>query len=564
MIRPALDPHVACCVLTLLLCSGCYLSHTRPCDLRATGAVSAQSPYSRAEYDAGPWPDRPSAGPIAGSVYYPAHSDSAPRGQYVSSPTPRLAGGQCLHPIVFIAHGRTVAPPTSYRGYEYLQGELARRGIIAVSVRLDVADSEHLGDEAWARRMLASVEYFRGLAGTSDSMYFQAIDFSRMGLMGHSRGGDAVHELVPMLPPGDRVRAVVLLATSGGSTLPRWRNFDGIASLTILPAAEGAGSGYSPIVPWPGAPGYPDLPSATAYDLLDEQPFKAQLYVHHANHNFWNRLWTNRDTPPDDTLVFSRRHHELIFGAYGGAFFNFFLNQWAPSASALQQRAALRSDTGDMSYLNGWAKPTLYRPADPSAGVYGETRVNPADLQLSWASTHSLVVDDFESTGSDRNALGGVITSSGLALVEDSPVADAGGGTRLLVSQLACDPVVSPCTGSLRSELPAAQRDLSDRDSVLIRVAEPISGHDATLPSRAVAFELGLESDGRTVWVHSDTIGGISRPFVRGDRAQRFVLSTLRFPLARFPVARTNVVAIHLRPQTETGRSVVFDDLALE
>lgn len=522
--------------------------------------------YTEQRYDAGPWVPHPSSGNIAGSVYFPVRSSVTVQGPvYIAEPNPVIAGQGRL-PLVLLVHGFTDAPPASYLGYTDLQESLAANGMIAVAPRMDVLDHQVLGDDDWANRLLATIQYLYAQSLAPGSVYFQRIDFGRIGLMGHSRGGAAITRLAAQLSGVFKVRAVLMLATDSN---PPW--ISDVPVLSILPAAEGIGSGgYDPFTAYPGAPGYPDLPAARRYDEMRPTPFKVQLCVHKANHSYWNRVWTTPEGAPTPNDVLQYRHLVLILRSYGTAFFGTFLRDWVPDATDESKRDYLRRDDGPMAYLNGHKKPWLHRNADPYGGSYPETSVDPSLLQLSWLSQYTLVVDNHEGAeGISQNSLGGPITSSGLTLQEDNPLTGYAGHTRMLIAdQQACnDPVVTPCTGFVRSELPATYRNLQARRAINVRAAEIYNS--GPLPDRPLAFELGLETaSGQVVWVSSADVGGVPRPYLRQDRAQRFLLTTLRFNLDCFgdPVHSNlqEITAILLRPQNPTGRAIAFDDLSVE
>jgi hypothetical protein len=554
-------------LLTAVLSIGCGPA---PCPTVAVDGNPGDSylfAYTEQRYDAGPWELHPSSGHVAGSVYFPVQTTFSVEGPtFVSTPNPVMGGSGPL-PLVLLVHGHTLAPAASYLGYSYLQAALAANGMIAVSPRMDVLDNQILGDDEWADRILRTVQYFLAQNATPGSVFFQRIDFGRVGLMGHSRGGGAISKLPGLLPAGVTVGAVLMLATDA---TPPW--IAGVPVLSILPAAEGIGGGeYDPFTPYPGAPGYPDLPAARSYDQRAAVPFKVQLYVDNANHSRWNRAWTESEGAPTPSAVMGRPNHELILRAYGTAFFKAFLREWALLTTDHARRGFLRQSDGAMGYLNGRQKPRLHRNADPTGGSFPEVNVDPNLLHLSWLSQYSLVVDDHEGgEGIVRNRLGGAITSDGLTLDESQVSSGDGyaGATRMLFAdQVSCDPLVVPCSGYLRSELPPAHRDVSARASVTVRVGEVYRWSDP-LPAAPLAFDLGLETgSGQVQWVPSSVAGGVPRPYLRGDRAQRFVLTTLRFYLRCFDEIYgqlDDIVAIRLRPQNLTGRRIAFDDLVLE
>ena len=79
----------------------------------------------------------------------------------------------------------------------------------------------------------------------------------------------------------------------------------GYAFMTILPAADGDVRRND---------------GAKYYDRAQPAGYKSQVYVHHANHNFFNRQWLNDDTLGGLPLM-PRTDHERVLSAYGCAFY---------------------------------------------------------------------------------------------------------------------------------------------------------------------------------------------------------------------------------------------------
>lgn len=510
-------------------------------------------------------------GDIEGSVWYPAKVSGSVTG-FVYTTNTEFAATPGPVPIVFIMQGRLASNAYGYLGYSSLQAALAQAGIIAVSVRMDLVDQGLAGtiqnETDWAKRLLANMYYFGQENGTSGSVFKDKIDFTRIGLIGHSHGGLAVMKAPDLIDSAFaasdndwQVKALMTLGTNYLSPYPP----AGIPFMTILPANEGGYTGYSPPFPT-GAPGFPEVPGARLYDQVEPAPFKALLYVHGADHQSFNRKFPSDGRP--DTL--GRREHEMILRAYGSAFFQAFLLD-LPSTG---QEAFLKRSSGPMAYLNGKRYPHLFMAASPSTGQYGDINVDVSNLVQSWKSQFSLTIEDHEDGSPTSNTQGGAVSSVGLDIeeTEGSAGESYAGETRLvLASQLSCTPSTEgSCTGYLRSELPARLADLSGRSAILVRVAEVIKSTDVATPT-GVALEVGLESaSGEVSYVPADRMPAVPRPYFRNDPAtQRWVMTTLRIPLHCFsPVFRgmflQNIRAIRLRPLAETGRKMAFDDLQLE
>src|SRR5262249_22871632 len=231
--------------------------------------------------------------PVSGSVFYPA--DSAGAGTAFAS---TLTTGA---PLVVFAHGNhaTFRHPTdrfrescgpgsgfvplqNHRGYDYLQRLLAGMGMVAVSVDANITSCTGLSATNIQERgalLLAAIQHFLDLHNGTSSRFAGKLDLAKIGLFGHSRGGEAVLVAAETLPTiaslsSARVLGVLSLApTDAGATSGRPNGF---AYLAILPAADGD------VI---------DNDGAKFFDQATPSPFRSQIYVHSANHNFFNRNW---------------------------------------------------------------------------------------------------------------------------------------------------------------------------------------------------------------------------------------------------------------------------------
>jgi hypothetical protein len=319
-------------------------------------------PVGTSSYDAGPITVTSGhTQEIAGTVYYPADADG-PQMPF----NERLANLGRV-PIAVLVHGRH-GGTMSHLGYDYLQQQLAQMGIIAVSVDCNASDqwggwADNIRDRA--DLVIASIAHIQSLDAGGDPIFGQRVDFSRLALMGHSRGGDAV-VLVPEIIglAGVVIQGVISLGpiNSGAST----GHPKGHAFMAILPASDGD------VV---------DNNGAQFYDAADPAPFKCQLYVHHANHNYFNRQWLNDDTN-GGLPIMARSDHERILSTYGCAFFRAVL---------------LGHDT--TGYLKGTVRPP---------GVIT------SNVHLSFKKGKQLTIDDHEDgNGIGKNSMHAATTQSG-------------------------------------------------------------------------------------------------------------------------------------------------------
>lgn len=479
---------------------------------------------------------------LIGVVYYPAVDDG--EGQ----PFHEGLAGLGRIPIVFIAHGNHYIfynpadrsqescgdpggwlPIPNHMGYTYFQQALARMGIASLSINMSETNCNgggFLNIEDRADLLLAHVDLAKQFDAGASAVLENRLDFDRAALLGHSRGGEAVILAANQASASVEIefKAVISLAPTdfglwslGTSLIPENYPF-----MTILPAGDGD--------VWSND-------GAKFYDTQKPSPFKSQLYVDNANHNYFNREWPFNEGVPAGQIM-TRAQHERILSAYSCALFRAFLLQH-----------------GTLGYLT-------YRQLP--AGVLHQ-RVH---LSFEWAD--QITVDDHEQNNTiNVNSLG-LPTSqiNGLhadeydfsqnLLPQPSFNNTFFGNTIGMVVE--CEEV----NGIFRSEL----RDLALRDpyEIWIRAAEVSDGQ--SVPSGSTGFELGLEDvEGTVVWIDSDKVGGLPRPYDRPGQIKT-MLTTLRFPGACFAEQNEKFIvnrlrAILVRCNRPDRRPLAFDVLQI-
>ncbi|WP_143753536.1 hypothetical protein [Caballeronia arationis] len=448
---------------------------------------------------------------VRGNAFYPAEDDGS------GQPFNKRRAKRGPVPLIFMAHGNHSPEDPSYLGYDYFQNALAKMGFVAISVDCN----ELNGNASGAGNILdradlinASIAHFQALNGT-DPLLKKKLDFSKLGLMGHSRGGEAV-VIAPARaskPANAVVLAVLSLApTDWGATSgpPTGYEFQ-----TLLPAADGDVQNND---------------GAKYYDRCLPPAFKSQLYVHNACHNFFNRqrlLNDNGGALP----TMPRSDHERVLLIYGCAFFRRVL-----------------AGHGTVGFLTGNEQP----PAAPTTLVH---------LSFQWVK--SLTVDGQQQNNwIPMNNLSQPTSQSGLAAGEYGLSQSAANRYNNSFYGDSVGMVAKPrkTNGIFRSQLPA-KTTLTDQE-VWIRVADVFDG---SFPTAATGFELGLEFSGGTIqWVDSDDVGGVPLPFDRGSMTKSMP-STLRFPVRCFALGRRDksVRAILLRLNRKNVRALAFEDLQI-
>lgn len=466
-------------------------------------------PVGHADYDGGTTSIGGQTLHVRGTVYYPAQDDGA------NAPFHKRRGQRGPVPLVFMAHGNHAPADPSHLGYDYFQQALARMGFVAVSVDCNELNGWTGGPGNITDRadlLNASIAHFQTLNATGQ-VFAGVLDFDKVGLMGHSRGGEAVVIAPSRLsrPRAANIRCVLSLApTDWGATQGA---LEGCEFLTLLPAADGDVF---------------ENDGAKYYDRCRPPTFKSQLYVHNACHNFFNRRWLENDNG-GNLPTMDRSAHERVLLTYGCAFF----------------RAVLAGhDT--LGFLVGTELP----PATLTFLVH---------LSFKWSA--GLTVDDHEQGNTlAKNSLGQPTTQSGLLAGEyrfNQATATQYNGSFYGDSMgMVAEPGAAP--GTFRSQLEPPVT-LSGKE-LWIRVADVFI---KDMPPARTGFQLGIElTDGTLEWVDSDAVGGVPLPF---DTVflTKSMLSTLRFPIRCFGSSKILRVAraIQLRLNRENARPLAFDDL---
>lgn len=456
---------------------------------------------------------------VRGSIYYPAEDDG------VDQPFNTRLAALGRVPLVVCVHGAHGAGTPSYQGYDYFQYRLARMGFVAVSV--DERQTDLSADWAgWTQNIvrraelaISSIAFLQQLEA-SGPIFQGTIDFTRTGLMGHSRGGDCVIAVTERIGlPGVAIRAVLSLApVNSGANSGRPR---GYPFMTFLPAADGD---------------VRDNNGAQFYDQAEAAPVKTQLYIHHANHNYFNRQWLNDDTS-GGLPIMSRPDHEAVLLTYGCAFFRF----------------ALRGD-GTFGFLDHSLLP---------AGVQNQ------HVYLAFDVADPRTVDNYEGHPISIDNEGQTTSQLGGLVAEVFPFGQVSGAFNpsFFGNTTGNVSIAKDVAGDFREPL-ASPADLSAAE-VRVRAAEVYEEPD--IPPDATGFRVGIEDgNGAIAWVDVDDVGGLPRPFDRRayDTKTKTMPSTFRFPGRCFSDAEPNlrigdIHAIHLGLNRARGRPIAFDDLEI-
>src|SRR5678816_3188020 len=257
-------------------------------------------PVTREEYNFGDTAFQPSdfPGPVEllASIHYPTN----------------LAGGP--FPVILFLHGRHATcfsggggqflqwpctngsqPIPSYKGYDYVSNVLASHGYVVVSVSAhgvngvvnDVFDLGALARAELMQKHLDLLNTFNTTGGAPFGTKFVGkFDLTRVGTMGHSRGGEGVvrhYVLNNSLGAPYGIKAVFPLAPTDFN-----RDVVNNAALNVLlPYCDGD------VADLQGVHFYDDA----RYNVAGDTAPKHYELVMGANHNFYNTIWSPGSSP---------------------------------------------------------------------------------------------------------------------------------------------------------------------------------------------------------------------------------------------------------------------------
>ncbi len=220
-------------------------------------------------------------------------------------------------PLVLAVHGNHAMSDFSDPGYAYLGEHLASRGMIFVSVDenflngfwLDDGQFNELPQRAWL--LLEHLRQWRAWNETPGNQFYGQVDLERVGLVGHSRGGEAaayaadlnqrvaapVSEVAQTDDFGFGIRGVVAIAPSDGhaklnGSSPTLRHTDYLLLI--------GGHDTDTFINY----------GAAQYNRVSfgENPggFRAMAYLYRANHGQFNTVWGDADQGPLTSLMLNR------------------------------------------------------------------------------------------------------------------------------------------------------------------------------------------------------------------------------------------------------------------
>lgn len=511
------------------------------------------------------WPDDIQV-PLEALVRYPAES--------AGDDTP-FSPRHSKYPLIILAHGRHGASEVeretegdfqldvagklipikdgagnfvefkSFEGLEYLASHLASYGFIAASINLNgrfdpttgegelvapsgtvVSCRPYIREQAAITHrglvVLRHIQAFHDL-NNDDPIFQNRVDLDRIGLVGHSRGGEAVVSaqetnktvLLP-IASDEKIRAIVSIAPTDDRNL----TLD-VPYLLLVGTDDG------------------DVRNLAGLRIYDRaQPPKQGVIAVGAIHNFFSTNWQWQDEVPFRP-AFGRQEHQAVATGYCNLFFQHHLNGVG----------------GEAPYFTG------------------ERRFNipgPPELHFLFRTLNGLVVDSFEDAPADKlkNALNGTVTPNNIASFDEVDLhpRTAACGFNPPWCQDTLGLMVEWNTLTARYDSAVGGQSAQAFEALSFRVGQDGSVNPA---GAAQDFKVRLtDADGRNATLKVSDFGTVppvhTKKVIRGrtakfipisDTQEVTMLKTIRIPLQRFRQQNAD-----LRLDALASVSFVFDE----
>ncbi len=216
-------------------------------------------------------------------------------------------------PLVLVVHGNHNPEDYSDPGYDYLGELLASRGFILASLDMNFINGGIRGENdgrGWL--MLKHLQAWDRFNGEEGNPLQGKVDMSRIAVMGHSRGGEAVGHAAAFNQlsryPDDAslefdfgfdIRSVVAIAPVDGQYLPTGRKVpvENVNYLVFHGSHDGDVTSFHGLRQW-------DRVSFTG----GGDYFKSAIYMYRANHGQWNSVWNSYDNGPRSPRILDLRY----------------------------------------------------------------------------------------------------------------------------------------------------------------------------------------------------------------------------------------------------------------
>jgi hypothetical protein len=439
----------------------------------------------------------------------------------------------------------------NYIGYDYIGKKLASFGFIVVSISgngVNVLGSQQVGDTGMRQRG-ELLEHHLDLwktwnttgAAPFGTKFVGKVDFSRLGVMGHSRGGEgAIWQVIV-----DRARttpygldAVLPLAPVDFTR----QTVNNIPLEVMLPYCDGDVSDLQ------GVHFFDDA----RYRTPGDNTMKGTIVVMGANHNFFNTTWTPS------------------FGFPGA--FNDGLSGCPGRIAEADQRKVGQVYIMDFfrRYVGGTTSlDKLFTGAKTPASIT-PVKVNVTYLAPDTANKRRDLDRFTSSTSLTTNQLGGAVSTSGLTVADwcaetgsDPCVTGVYENADIHLTGLPQGVLGwNAFTGNITLNIPGGSRDVSGYDVLQFRTeVNPSFTANTGVAQQALSVVL-TDGSGGTASVSSSAVKNAALTYPPGvPNSGHVIMNQIRFPLSQFTgVDLTNITSVKLVfDQTNKGVIDVSD-----
>jgi N-acetylmuramoyl-L-alanine amidase len=464
---------------------------------------------------------------------------------------------------------RTEAGATN-GGTPYLQESLAQIGIVSMSVSTNGANQFNIGIPFRAEYIMQYLDQLRRLDADRAGMFHNRLDFDRVALIGHSRGGDAVVQAIQLnarRPGGSgvgkrcNIRAVVTIAPTDMSGILSPTGSGAHPATVARPIRYLCIYGAHDADVRGGGDGAHDT-TASGFRIYDRANTaeRAMVFIHGANHNRFNRVWDDEGDAIPPPATFTRRQQETLASEY--------ISAWL--------RYGIYSDPRQLGLFNGTTANSLRKP-----------------VSLMWSFGQRKEIETHQDTDARRNTLTGTVAApayvSEVALDGENPPDPVLPGTRLPtfphVHRVGkANPVAAP-RAPLRQLIPAAHANFGAFTHLTFRIAKlyPTATQAVITGSPFPNFTITLEDTATPPHRHTITNAAILaanplavKPYFRAlddttvslRNITKCNLETWRVPLSLFTtgapvVTLRSVRAIEFDFDAAAGQPIYVDTLTL-
>lgn len=397
-----------------------------------------------------------------------------------------LAARTSAVPIVFIVMGNhrafDLGNPAfpeipNHTGYDYLQQSLADLGIASCSVDTNFANALNLGIRARAEILLATMAATQSSAPASIR---GKLDFSKVGLVGHSRGGDAV--VMGALLSSARSLAFGIKCVTSIAPTDFTIGFTGGRVDGRVPVPTSLGGNLRYLVLLGSHDGDVADVEANGFSLYDRATCdKTLIFARGLTHNRFNTVWNECADYADGRLPFVD-DDDCRIRAPGTTFDNRIFaaavhREYAKFFVGALARRTLLGDTSAEDVLRGLVAPsrTLLQQSPGLAG--------PA-ASVQWSLASRTAVDEFDTAGIGRRSF-----PSGPGRME---IASNGRPSVPHVTQS----FVANRGDRVRIEVPAARKNMSTHRELTFRLTSmmPVTSESAIEAAHAPDWEVRIET----------------------------------------------------------------------